>query len=95
MKHLVSTLCHSAVLLHKHNYLFQIDKCPPAYSFRNEMSLRPSLETFENTLNDLHVSSNVDYPEGGFEALLQVASCDNRIGRWNIMINVALGSAVL
>ena len=54
--------------------------CPPTYSFKNEMSLEASLEKFEKTLKSLEVSSNIDFPEGGFEALLQVASCWQKLG---------------
>ena len=36
------------------------------------MSLAKSLDQFKDTLNDLTVSSNIDFPEGGFVALLQV-----------------------
>ncbi|KAL5270608.1 hypothetical protein ACHWQZ_G001345 [Mnemiopsis leidyi] len=58
----------------------QETSCPPSYAFRNEMKLANSLETFKETLDKLRVSSNIDFPEGGFEALLQVAACYKKIG---------------
>ena len=73
------------------HYYLQPFSCPPSYSFRNEMTLANSLDTFIDTLNNLGVSSNIDFPEGGFEALLQVAACYKKLGKLITKLNLLIG----
>ena len=73
------------------HYHLQPFSCPPSYSFRNEMTLANSLDTFIDTLNNLGVSSNIDFPEGGFEALLQVAACYKKLGKLMTKLILPIG----
>ena len=60
------------------------------------MKLANSLETFKETLDNLKVSSNIDFPEGGFEALLQVAACYKKLGKVHVQEHcVVLASATV
>ncbi|XP_062886969.1 integrin beta-4 isoform X1 [Mobula hypostoma] len=50
------------------------------FSFKNVISLTNSANYFTQKLEKERISGNVDAPEGGFDAILQVAVCENNIG---------------
>ncbi|XP_048970505.1 integrin beta-4 isoform X4 [Canis lupus dingo] len=52
----------------------------PPFSFKNVISLTENLEEFRNKLLGERISGNLDAPEGGFDAILQVAVCTRDIG---------------
>lgn len=58
----------------------QDQECIPAYGFRNVLSLVKNPKLFEDSVKEQNISGNLDVPEGGFDALMQVAVCENEIG---------------
>ncbi|XP_032222767.2 integrin beta-1-A isoform X2 [Nematostella vectensis] len=52
----------------------------PAFGFKNMLSLNKDPKKFESTVASLNISGNVDSPEGGLDALMQVAVCEKEIG---------------
>ena len=46
--------------------------CPQPYSFQHQMSLSPDARQFVQKVAKAPISGNIDNPEGGFDALLQV-----------------------
>ena len=49
--------------------------CASPYSFRNHMSLSNNTELFAKEVKNSQISGNLDGPEGGMEAIVQVISC--------------------
>ena len=56
------------------------EKCIPAYGFRNVLKLVKDPKIFEDSVKEQNISGNLDVPEGGFDALMQVTVCENKIG---------------
>lgn len=54
--------------------------CPKPYSFQHHMSLSRDAELFQQRVQNAPISGNIDNPEGGFDALLQVMVCDDHVG---------------
>ncbi|XP_026125310.1 integrin beta-4 isoform X4 [Carassius auratus] len=52
----------------------------PPFSFRNVISLTSNISTFRQKLQQERISGNLDAPEGGFDAILQTAVCQEYIG---------------
>ncbi|XP_078426971.1 integrin beta-4 isoform X2 [Cetorhinus maximus] len=52
----------------------------PPFSFKNVITLTPDASYFIQKLKKERISGNVDAPEGGFDAILQVAVCKENIG---------------
>ncbi|XP_042617770.1 integrin beta-4-like isoform X6 [Cyprinus carpio] len=52
----------------------------PPFSFRNVITLTKNIETFREKLQQECISGNLDAPEGGFDAILQAAVCQEQIG---------------
>uniref|UniRef100_UPI00358F1D7F integrin beta-4 n=1 Tax=Myxine glutinosa TaxID=7769 RepID=UPI00358F1D7F len=52
----------------------------PPFSFKNVIPLTAEIKDFIEQLKDQGISGNRDAPEGGFDAMLQVAVCKNKIG---------------
>ncbi|XP_043103787.1 integrin beta-4 isoform X2 [Puntigrus tetrazona] len=52
----------------------------PPFSFRNVISLTSNINTFRQKLQRERISGNLDAPEGGFDAILQTAVCQEQIG---------------
>lgn len=53
--------------------------CSPPYGYRHEMTLSRDDAQFATKVNNSRISGNLDAPEGGFDALMQVPSrctCD-------------------
>ncbi|XP_075237304.1 integrin beta-PS-like [Lycorma delicatula] len=62
------------------NYNENDESCDVAYGFRNNMPLNNNTAKFSKEVTDAKVSSNVDSPEGGLDALIQVIVCKEEIG---------------
>ncbi|KAG8191111.1 hypothetical protein JTE90_010035 [Oedothorax gibbosus] len=56
------------------------DKCAQPYSFKNSMPLSSKTREFAKEVEKAPVSGNIDAPEGGFDALMQVIVCKEEIG---------------
>uniref|UniRef100_A0A673MEA5 Integrin beta n=1 Tax=Sinocyclocheilus rhinocerous TaxID=307959 RepID=A0A673MEA5_9TELE len=50
------------------------------FSFRNVITLTNNINTFRQKLQQERISGNLDAPEGGFDAILQAAVCQEQIG---------------
>lgn len=61
-----------------------------AYSFKHHLSLTSDTESFKKIVGNLTNVSNLDNPEGGFDALMQVMVCDKDIGwrsdAWRVIV---------
>ena len=49
--------------------------CLPAYSFRNDLPLTPDINAFVDSVIKVDISSSIDHPEGGFDAVMQAVVC--------------------
>ncbi|XP_048579847.1 integrin beta-6 isoform X2 [Nematostella vectensis] len=54
--------------------------CVATYGFKHILSLVNNSNLFEDEVNKQVISGNIDDPEGGFDALMQVAVCEEKIG---------------
>ncbi|NWX04042.1 ITB7 protein, partial [Caloenas nicobarica] len=54
--------------------------CDPPRAFRHLLSLTGDPELFAERVGHQRVSGNLDPAEGGFDAIMQVALCQERIG---------------
>ncbi|XP_038653377.1 integrin beta-8 isoform X1 [Scyliorhinus canicula] len=54
--------------------------CLPAHGFMHVLSLTDNITEFKNAVEKQRISGNEDTPEGGLDALLQVAVCESEIG---------------
>ncbi|NXI72641.1 ITB7 protein, partial [Anseranas semipalmata] len=54
--------------------------CDPPAAFRHVLSLTADAEEFARSVGAQRISGNLDAPEGGFDAIMQVAVCQERIG---------------
>uniref|UniRef100_A0A8C3BQE6 Integrin beta n=1 Tax=Cairina moschata TaxID=8855 RepID=A0A8C3BQE6_CAIMO len=54
--------------------------CDPPAAFRHLLSLTADAGEFTRRLEGQRISGNLDAPEGGFDAMMQVALCQERIG---------------
>ncbi|KAM7382127.1 hypothetical protein PAMA_012816 [Pampus argenteus] len=52
----------------------------PPFSFQNVIRLTNDLNFFNSELQNEKISGNLDAPEGGFDAILQAAVCEDKIG---------------
>ncbi|KAK7082572.1 Integrin beta-1 [Halocaridina rubra] len=55
--------------------------CAKPYSFRNDLPLGPNGDLFSQKVREAQISGNLDSPEGGFDALMQVLVCKDEI-KW-------------
>ncbi|XP_053907478.1 integrin beta-7 isoform X2 [Cuculus canorus] len=58
----------------------QPEPCAPPTAFHHVLSLTDDAEEFAKSVSRQRVSGNLDAAEGGFEAIMQVAVCQERIG---------------
>uniref|UniRef100_A0A4W5P3S7 Integrin beta n=1 Tax=Hucho hucho TaxID=62062 RepID=A0A4W5P3S7_9TELE len=49
--------------------------CQPAFSFKHVLKLTEDVEEFEKKVSKQSISSNLDNPESGFDAIMQAAVC--------------------
>lgn len=52
----------------------------PTFGYHNVLPLNKNTSYFQDAIEKLMASGNVDNPEGGLEALVQVAACEKEIG---------------
>lgn len=62
----------------------RLERCQPPFSFRHVLSLTGDAKAFEQEVGRQSVSGNLDSPEGGFDAILQAALCQEQIGWRNV-----------
>ncbi|XP_036386420.1 integrin beta-7-like [Megalops cyprinoides] len=60
----------------------RLDTCQPAFSFKNVLPLTSDAAEFKDRVSNQKISGNLDSPEGGFDAMMQAAVCQEYIG-WN------------
>ncbi|CAB1330189.1 unnamed protein product [Coregonus sp. 'balchen'] len=58
--------------------------CQPTFSFKHVLKLTEDVEEFERKVSQQSISSNLDNPESGFDAIMQVAVCQDDIGWGNV-----------
>uniref|UniRef100_H3CRB1 Integrin beta n=1 Tax=Tetraodon nigroviridis TaxID=99883 RepID=H3CRB1_TETNG len=54
--------------------------CTSPFSYKNVLKLTDKGEEFNRLVSQQQISGNLDSPEGGFDAIMQVAVCENEIG---------------
>ncbi len=64
--------------------------CPSPYSFQHQMDLSPDASTFQAKVAAANISGNIDNPEGGFDALMQVMVCEEMVGWRNVSRRVII-----
>ncbi|XP_021499168.1 integrin beta-7 [Meriones unguiculatus] len=62
----------------------RLERCQPPFSFRHVLPLTADAQAFEREVGRQNVSGNLDPPEGGFDAILQAALCQEQIGWRNV-----------
>ncbi|XP_045685378.1 integrin beta-7 isoform X3 [Phyllostomus hastatus] len=62
----------------------RLERCQQPFSFRHVLSLTGDAAAFEREVGLQSVSGNLDSPEGGFDAILQAALCQEQIGWRNV-----------
>ncbi|KAK5919970.1 hypothetical protein CgunFtcFv8_023817 [Champsocephalus gunnari] len=58
--------------------------CTSPFSYKNVLKLTDKGDEFNNLVSQQQISGNLDSPEGGFDAIMQVAVCENQIGWRNV-----------
>ncbi|XP_077347210.1 integrin beta-1-A-like [Lithobates pipiens] len=59
-------------------------QCTSAFSYKNVLSLTNNGSIFNELVGKQQISGNLDSPEGGFDAIMQVAVCGDHIGWRNV-----------
>lgn len=62
----------------------KLERCQPPFSFHHVLPLTGDAEAFGKEVGRQSVSGNLDPPEGGFDAILQAALCQEQIGWRNV-----------
>ncbi|RVE66964.1 hypothetical protein OJAV_G00112610 [Oryzias javanicus] len=55
-------------------------RCRPAHGFHHVLSMTGNMSEFTRTIKRQRISGNMDTPEGGLDAMLQAAVCQDAIG---------------
>uniref|UniRef100_A0A8D0GEG9 Integrin beta n=1 Tax=Sphenodon punctatus TaxID=8508 RepID=A0A8D0GEG9_SPHPU len=58
--------------------------CTSPFSYKNVLNLTSKGNQFNDLVSKQHISGNLDSPEGGFDAIMQVAVCGTQIGWRNV-----------
>uniref|UniRef100_A0A671YQK4 Integrin beta n=1 Tax=Sparus aurata TaxID=8175 RepID=A0A671YQK4_SPAAU len=58
--------------------------CTSPFSYKNVLRLTSDGKKFNTLVGQQHISGNLDSPEGGFDAIMQVAVCGEQIGWRNV-----------
>lgn len=53
----------------------RLEKCQPAFSFRNILPLTDQAERFKEEVSKQKISGNLDSPEAGLDAIMQSVVC--------------------
>ncbi|XP_037089546.1 integrin beta-PS-like [Pollicipes pollicipes] len=56
------------------------DNCTAPYGFHNSLPLTTDIDSFASAFSRAKVSGNLDFPEGGFDAIMQAIVCKQQIG---------------
>ena len=49
--------------------------CAPVFGFRHQLEITSNEQAFVDAVRGTNISGNIDSPEGGFDALMQIAVC--------------------
>ncbi|XP_011479118.1 integrin beta-8 [Oryzias latipes] len=55
-------------------------RCRPAHGFHHVLSMTGNMSEFTRTIKRQRISGNMDTPEGGLDAMLQAAVCQDAVG---------------
>ena len=55
---------------------------PPPYSFHHQLSMTKDVNRFKSGVSSSRLAANVDSPESGLDALMQVITCENNVIGW-------------
>uniref|UniRef100_A0A8P4G366 Integrin beta n=1 Tax=Dicentrarchus labrax TaxID=13489 RepID=A0A8P4G366_DICLA len=58
--------------------------CTSPFSYKNVLKLTDKGDEFNQLVSQQQISGNLDSPEGGFDAIMQVAVCEEQIGWRNV-----------
>ncbi|XP_075899198.1 integrin beta-1-like isoform X2 [Nelusetta ayraudi] len=58
--------------------------CTSPFSYKHVLNLTNDGKNFNTLVGQQHISGNLDSPEGGFDAIMQVAVCGKEIGWRNV-----------
>ncbi|XP_042338312.1 integrin beta-1-like, partial [Plectropomus leopardus] len=58
--------------------------CTSPFSYKNVLKLTDKGDEFNRLVSQQQISGNLDSPEGGFDAIMQVAVCEEQIGWRNV-----------
>uniref|UniRef100_A0A665XE74 Integrin beta n=1 Tax=Echeneis naucrates TaxID=173247 RepID=A0A665XE74_ECHNA len=58
--------------------------CTSPFSYKNVLKLTENGDEFNRLVSQQQISGNLDSPEGGFDAIMQVAVCEKHIGWRNV-----------
>ncbi|XP_029462028.1 integrin beta-2 isoform X2 [Rhinatrema bivittatum] len=58
--------------------------CQPPFSFKHVLTLTGDGKQFQDQVGKQRISGNLDAPEGGLDAMMQVAVCGDKIGWRNV-----------
>ncbi|XP_035873394.1 integrin beta-2 isoform X2 [Phyllostomus discolor] len=58
--------------------------CQPPFAFRHVLKLTDNSNQFQTEVGKQLISGNLDAPEGGLDAMMQVAACPDEIGWRNV-----------
>ncbi|XP_058152329.1 integrin beta-2 isoform X2 [Dasypus novemcinctus] len=59
-------------------------ECQPPFAFRHVLPLTDNSQQFQTEVGKQLISGNLDAPEGGLDAMMQVAACPKEIGWRNV-----------
>lgn len=51
-------------------------ECAPPFGFRHQLAITGNATDFQKAVEGTRVSGNIDIPEGSFDALMQIAVCE-------------------
>lgn len=60
--------------------------CTSPFSYKNVLSLTSEGNKFNELVGKQHISGNLDSPEGGFDAIMQVAVCGVSVVFWVFLL---------
>uniref|UniRef100_A0A8C7PDQ0 Integrin beta n=1 Tax=Oncorhynchus mykiss TaxID=8022 RepID=A0A8C7PDQ0_ONCMY len=60
------------------------ENCTSPFSYKNVLKLTENGQQFNSLVSKQQISGNLDSPEGGFDAIMQVAVCGDAIGWRNV-----------
>ncbi|KAM9695674.1 integrin beta-2 [Trichechus inunguis] len=60
------------------------EACQPPFAFRHVLKLTDNSNQFQTEVGKQSISGNLDAPEGGLDAMMQVAACPEKIGWRNV-----------